>query len=172
MPSKVTTPVIIRLENELILALDALAKEQGSSRSSAARAALAAGLEALKKPQQQKSARGRKKAPAKGSEPESAPGAPFDLVLFAAQVMEAAKRAETGKFGEDRIFINHAWRQFEQDAEPEGMDLRLFKQRLAEANNQRYLSLVCADMAPMLEQKDVKESETRWLSATFHLLCL
>ena len=171
MPSKVTTPVIIRLENELILALDALAKGQGSSRSSAARAALAAGLEAIKKPQEQKPTRGRKKAPAKAAAVESQP-APFDLVLFAAQVIEAGKRCETGKFGEDRIFINHAWRQYEQDAEPEGMDLKSFKQRLAEANNKRYLSLVCADMAPMLEQKDVKESETRWLSATFHLLCL
>jgi hypothetical protein len=51
------------------------------------------------------------------------------------------------------------------------MDLEAFKQRLVEANRERYLSLVCADMAPVLDQKDVKESEARYLSATFHFLC-
>ncbi len=63
-------------------------------------------------------------------------------------------------------------RQYKREQKPKGMDLEAFKQRLVEANRERYLSLVCADMAPTLDQKDVKESEIRYLSATFHFLCI
>ena len=189
-PSSTTTPVACRLPNPVYAALAALAEERGIKPGAVAAALISEGI--AQQQRQSEEAKGPKKGrkaavtagegakaeakgPKKGRKAAVAatePAQTFDLVLFAAQVLEAGKRSETGKFDEDRIFINHVWRQYEQDAEPENMDLRTFKQRLAEANNQRYLSLVCADMAPMLDQKDVKESETRWLSATFHLLCL
>jgi hypothetical protein len=94
------------------------------------------------------------------------------LVSFAAQVLEAGQRTKTGRFGKDRIFISHVWRTFEREQQPKNMDLDSFKQRLLEANRERCLDLVCADMAPMLDQADVKESEINYLSATFHFLCL
>jgi hypothetical protein len=93
-------------------------------------------------------------------------------VTFAARVIEAAQRTKTGRFGDDRVFINHVWRQYKREYRSKGMDLQAFKQRLVEANRERYLSIVCADMAPVLDQKDVKESEIRYRSATFHFLCI
>lgn len=174
MPSKITTPVIVRLENELILELDALAKEQGISRSSAARAALGAGLGALKAPhEQQPKSKGRKKAPAKAPELEDpSPAASFDLVLFAAQALETAQRAGSRKIKGNRIFIHHLWQEFERELGPQGMDLELFKQRLLEAHAERYLSLGQAEAKERLSKKDVRESETHGLSQTFHFLSL
>lgn len=221
MPSKITTPIIIRLENDIIAQLDTLAAQQSISRSAITRSALAAGLEALQRPVQQEPRVvrkiGRRSAKAKPQDqqqtdtlslasieevlPSTAPaslvapavtskakrkaprakraaaGDPltpeFDLAAFAVQVLEAAKRTKTaGRFGNDRVFINHVWRQFKREQHPKGMDLEAFKQRLVEANRRRYLSLACADMAPIHDQADVKESEIHYRSATFHFVCI
>jgi hypothetical protein len=197
VPSKITTPVIIRLENEIIAELDSLAEAQSLSRSAVARSALAAGLETLRKPakrEPERARRGAKAAPKKAAAPpvrnapasaaKQAPAAKKppatkvssgpspELIDFAARVIQAGQRSKKGRFGEDRILINHLWRQFKRDYKPAGMDLEGFKQQLLEANRERCLSLVCADMAPLLDQKDVRESEIRYLSATFHFLCI
>lgn len=204
MPSKITTPIIVRLENDLIAQLDALATEQGGSRSAIARAALTAGLETLQRPMQRapeatrkaggrgtrvkpqdgpeagqaelaaakSTSRGKKPERAKPAAAEALQEAEADLVTFAAQVLEAGQRTKTGRFGDDRVFISHVWRQFKREHKPKGMDLEAFKKQLVEANRERMLSLTCADMAPQLDQKDVKESEVRYRSATFHFLSL
>jgi hypothetical protein len=183
----------------MLSALDALATLRGCSRPEAIRIAVDAGLAALRKdappepaagrgkrPQSQvapaeaaelppaKSAKGKKKsAKPAAAEPEAGPsGARFDLPLFAVRALEAGKSTKTGRFGDDRVFISHVWRQFEHDPASIGMTLEAFKQRLLEANRQRYLSLVCADMAPKLNQKDVRESEIRYGTARFHFLCI
>jgi hypothetical protein len=96
----------------------------------------------------------------------------LDLTSFAEMALEAARRSDTGRFGEDRVLISHAWRQFQRDHPHGGLDEAGFKQRLLEANRERFLSLVCADMAPLLDQTDVAASEIRYLSATFHFVCL
>jgi predicted DNA-binding protein len=115
----------------------------------------------------------KRQAPSpKSATAETPPEPAFDLVTFAARVIEAAQRTKTGRFGDDRVFINHVWRQYKREYRSKGMDLQAFKQRLVEANRERYLSIVCADMAPVLDQKDVKESEIRYRSATFHFLCI
>jgi hypothetical protein len=93
-------------------------------------------------------------------------------VSFAAQVLEAAGRTKTGRFGDDRVFISHLWRQYKREQRPKGLDLAAFKQLLVEANRERYLSLACDDLAPVHDQKDIKESEIRHLSATFHFVCI
>jgi hypothetical protein len=86
--------------------------------------------------------------------------------------MASARRCRSGRFGEDRLFVSHLWRQFKRDQQPRGMTFEGFKQQLLDANRARYLSLVCADTAPLLPQKDVRESAIRFRSSTFHFLCL
>lgn len=197
MPSKSSTPVALRFPNDLIAQLDALASSRSCSRPEAIRLAVNAGLAALRQsPAEELSAepkkRGRKpraelatlaaasaKAQskrravgAKGASAEATPAAEFDLVTFAAQVIEAAQRTETGRFGDDRVFISHVWRQFEQEHKPAGMDLEAFKRRLVEANQGRFLSLAQAAGARKREGKDVEESETSHGADTFHLVRL
>ena len=122
---------------------------------------------------QAKGTRGKTQAAStKSAAAEAPPEAELDLAPFAAQVLEAAQRTKNGRFGDNRVFINHVWRQYKREQRPKGMDLEAFKQRLVEANRARYLSLACADMAPIHDQKDVQESEIRHLSATFHFLCI
>jgi predicted transcriptional regulator len=176
MPSKITTPIIVRLDNDTIARLDRLAAQQSRSRSAVARTALEAGLEMLQRPAPQEPKTGRRgakdKARAKGATAEAPPAAELDLVTFAAQVIEAAQRTETGRFGKDLVFINHVWRQFEREHKPEGMDLEAFKRHLAEANQGRFLSLAPAGGARKRERKDVEESEARRGADTFHLVRL
>jgi predicted transcriptional regulator len=114
----------------------------------------------------------RKAAPTASTPSQDQPETKPDLLTFAAQAIEAGQRCKSGRFGEDRVLINHVWRQYKREHKPKGMDLEAFKRKLLEANRERYLSLVCADMAPLLDQKDVQESEIRHLSATFHFLCI
>ena len=171
-PSATSVSVGIRLNNELIAQVDELVTEGvAESRSALVRQAVELGLAQLGKQQTRRKASGRhKKAPAAALEP--AEPAAAGLKLFAYWVLESAKRSKTGKFGDDRIFISHAWKQYKRDQKPKGMDLDGFKERLVEANRERFLSLVCADMAPMMDPTDVRESETHYLLATFHLLCI
>ena len=190
MPSKSSTAVALRFPNDVILQLDALAASRSCSRPEAIRFAVEAGLGVLgqstsqerkkpraAKPQSSESAEAPRST--KGKKGRAKPGAvtassetEADLVTFAVEVLAAAQHTKTGRFGDDRVFISHVWRQFKREHKPEGMDLEAFKKQLVEANRERLLSLVCADLAPTLNQKDVKESETRYLTATFHFLCL
>lgn len=172
-PSATSVSVGIRLNNELIAQVDELVTEGlAESRSALVRQAVELGLAQLGEQQAQRKALRRR--PKKASAAALEPAEPKDagLKLFAYWVLESAKRSKTGKFGDDRIFISHAWKQYKRDQKPKGLDLDGFKERLVEANRERFLSLVCADMAPMMDSTDVRESETRYLSATFHLLCI
>lgn len=200
-PSSTTKVLPVRVENELMEELDALTKRLAdTTRTELARQALRRGLDLItaelaQRPRAKAKGKQRKTSPEKLPASKAPPGrdkrktapakapaaraqskaqskAGFDLAGFATQVLVAARRTRTGRFGEDRVFINHAWRRFKLDQRPKDMDLTTFKLRLVEANRARYLSLVRADMAPSLDQKDVKESEIRYLSATFHFLCI
>ena len=171
-PSATSVSVGIRLNNELIAQVDELVSSgMAESRSALVRKAVELGLAQLEEQSQRKASRRRPRS-VPAAAPEPAESKEPTLKSFAEQVLESAKRSKTGKFGEDRIFISHAWKQYQLDHRPRKMDLDGFKSRLVEANRERFLSLVCADMAPMLDQKDVKESVIRYLSATFHLLCI
>jgi hypothetical protein len=180
MPSKSSTPIALRFPNALIAELDALASSRSCSRPEAIRIAVDVGLAALRQnaaqgPSVEPRKRGRKVRsvePANPATAEAAPAAELELVTFAAQVIEAAQRTETGRFGKDLVFINHVWRKFEREHKTEGMDLEDFKRHLAEASQERFLSLAPAGGARKRERKDVEESETRHLSETFHLVRL
>jgi hypothetical protein len=101
-----------------------------------------------------------------------APAAPRDgedgLRSFAENVLRTARTSSTGRFGDDRVFINHVWSAMKGN----GMDERAFKRRLVEANQKRLLSLTRADMVELMDPSDVAASEVQHLGATFHFIAL
>jgi hypothetical protein len=157
MPSTLSKPLGVRVPHAQLALLEALAAERGQSRGALATEALCRGLSLLEAEQ---SGNGKPQAPA------------TDLEAFAQDVLDAARTSRTGRFGEDRVFINHVWKQFKRVHPSSGLDAESFKARLVEANRARLLSLVRADLAPMLDPRDVQASETRYLSTAFHLLCI
>jgi hypothetical protein len=112
-------------------------------------------------------------APAPARAPEPVPASaprPADEALpaFAERVLNTARAARSGRFGEDRVFISHVWRALGDPS----LDERTFKNRLIEANQKRLLSLSRADMVNLMDPADVSASETRYLGATFHFIAL
>jgi hypothetical protein len=181
MPSTLSKPLGVRVPHAQLAQLEALAKKRGSSRGAIATEALCRGLQMLLAEPDGPSA-GSQPLPAPRTTPISVSTAPQGpqpdpdaeprLRIFAYWVMQCARRCPTGRFGDDRLLINHAWRQYRRDQRPRGMTLQSFKLQLLEANRVRLLSLVCADMPSLLDQKDVRDSEIQYLSARFHFLCL
>jgi hypothetical protein len=176
MPSTLSKPLGIRVPHAQLAELEALAKKRGASRGAIATEALCRGLQTLVAEFDGYAADSQplpapKPLPSAATQ-ESQPDAEPRLRSFAYWVMQCAQRCRTGRFGEDRLFISHAWRQYRRDQRPRGMTLESFKLQLLEANRARLLSLVCADMAPFLNPVDVRDSEIRYLSATFHFICL
>ncbi len=106
-------------------------------------------------------------APA-GPEAAPAPAGDDGLPTFANHVLRAARSATTGRFGDDRVFINHVWNAMRS----QGLDERAFKRRLIEANQKRLLSLSRADMVELMDPSDVAASEIQYLGATFHFIAL
>ncbi|WNG42713.1 hypothetical protein F0U60_00345 [Archangium minus] len=101
--------------------------------------------------------------------PAPAPRSTEDgLPAFAERVLDAARGATTGRFGDDRVFISHVWRALRS----EGLDEQSFKNRLVEANQKRLLSLSRADMVELMDPADVAASEISHLGSTFHFIAL
>lgn len=171
MASSTTTTVGIRLNNELLARLDALVGQQtGATRSSLARELLERGIEAVEADKApSKSVRKGRKPPALATEQPLKEWA--EGVLAAARTIPPRKRP-----WEDRALVCRVHTAWAKAGGP--LDLDTFKERLVEANRARYLSLVAADMAPVMvdegqcTQNEIQDSEIRYLSATFHLLCL
>jgi hypothetical protein len=119
-------------------------------------------------------------APSKAAEPAlSAPPAP-PLVArsvelpkedsaFAARVLAAARASKTGRFGNDKVFISHVFRQLADEGAAVS-DVEAFKDRLISAHRRGLLSLSRADLVEAMDPKDVDASEARYLSATFHFV--
>lgn len=93
---------------------------------------------------------------------------PDDLATFARQVIAAAEASKTGWFGDNKVFISHVWRQMREP----GGDMDAFKARLVDAHRAALLTLSRADLVGAMDPKDVDESETHYLSATFHFVRL
>ncbi len=102
------------------------------------------------------------------SEPPPPPPAEDGLHAFAERVLQVARSATTGRFGEDRVFISHVWRAMQAP----GLDEQSFKRQLLEANQKRLLSLSRADMVELMDPADVAASELQHLGATFHFIAL
>jgi hypothetical protein len=96
----------------------------------------------------------------------------FDLPAFAATVVAAARDCPTGRFGENKVFINHVWRHLRHEPGVPQLDLADFKARLAEANHAGLLQLSRADLVQVMDPADVGDSETHYLNAVFHFVLI
>jgi hypothetical protein len=119
---------------------------------------------ALEQPSSHAPAAEASETPAGASERE------FDLASFSGRVLEAARKSPTGWYGDNKVFIVHAWRALEHDSELSDIDLDTFKRRLAEANNARLLDLARADLVQAMDPEDVRLSELSYFGATFHFI--
>jgi hypothetical protein len=96
----------------------------------------------------------------------------FDLAGFANTVKVAARDCPTGRFGDNKVFINHVWRHLAGEPGVSGLDLDTFKQKLVEANRTNLLTLSRADLVSVMNTEDVQESETHYLNAVFHFILI
>lgn len=97
---------------------------------------------------------------------------PLNLEHFANQVNQSARRCQTGKFGDNKLFISHVWHQIEREGNTFGLDLNEFKYYLTLANNKGLVSLSRADLPYAMDQDAVSLSETLYLNSTFHFIRL
>jgi hypothetical protein len=105
-------------------------------------------------------------------EPETEAVERLDLPAFARTVQAAARTSPTGKFGENKVFINHVWRHLQHEPGLPHLNLTAFKSALTEANHAGLLQLSRADLVQVMDQADVQESETPYLDAKFHFVLL
>jgi hypothetical protein len=94
----------------------------------------------------------------------------LDICTFAERVKAAAGACVTGRYGSNKVFVAHVWMALQSDPIFQNMSLAAFKDRLAEANNARLLDLSRADLVQAMNPDDVRQSEVRYLSATFHFV--
>ena len=95
---------------------------------------------------------------------------PFDLEMFANTVKAAARDCPTGRFGGYKVFINHVWNQLRAEPLFARLGFDGFKQKLVEANRANLLTLSRADLVQLMDPTDVSQSETTYLTATFHFI--
>lgn len=96
----------------------------------------------------------------------------FDLPGFVTAVRAAAKASPTGRFGENKVFINHVWNQLRVEPRYARLELPRFKDKLLMANRSGLLTLSRADLVQLMDPADVRESETRHLNAVFHFVLI
>jgi hypothetical protein len=95
---------------------------------------------------------------------------PFDLEMFANTVKSVARTCPTGRFGGYKVFINHVWNQLRDEPRFAPLGLDGFKQKLVAANRANLLTLSRAELVQLMDPADVRESETTFLTATFHFI--
>jgi hypothetical protein len=96
----------------------------------------------------------------------------LDPATFAATVQATARTCPTGHWGDNKVFINHVWRQLQQEPNFPQLELAAFKGRLIEANQRGLLRLERADLVEAMNPDDVRESETPFLTATYHFILI
>jgi hypothetical protein len=89
-----------------------------------------------------------------------------DLTGFARRAQAAAAASPTGRFGDNKVFIAHVHAALADPA----LDLPAFKARLVDAHREGLVTLTRADLVEAMDPRDVAESETRYLGATFHFM--
>lgn len=93
-----------------------------------------------------------------------------ELTTFASNTLRAALGTQTGRFGDNKVFISQVWNHLQARREFAAMTLAQFKERLVEAHRRQLLELSRADLVERMDAQDVAESETRYLDGVFHLL--
>lgn len=95
------------------------------------------------------------------------------LAAFADRVAEAARRIPPARrFGENKAFISHVWRQLHDEAAGDGLSLDEFKSRLVAANREGLVRLSRADLVEAMDPADVEASATAYENAKFHFIRL
>ncbi|MBP3955068.1 hypothetical protein J8F10_07215 [Gemmata sp. G18] len=95
---------------------------------------------------------------------------PFDLEMFANTVKSVARTCPTGRFGDNKVFISHVWKQLCDEPRFAALGFDGFKAKLIEANRADLLTLSRADLVQLMDPADVRASETTYLTATFHFI--
>ncbi len=96
----------------------------------------------------------------------------FDLTDFANTVLSVARTSPTGRFGTNKVFISHVWRQLRDEPRFKRLGTDGFKAKLVEANRADLLTLSRADLVQVMDPADVRESEIVYLNATFHFILI
>ncbi len=97
----------------------------------------------------------------------------FDLPAFATRIKRIARTSPpTARFGDNKLFISHAWQLFNDESDDAGMDLASFKHRLVEAHRAGLLVLTRADLVSAMNPDDVRGSQTKYLHAEFHFVLI
>lgn len=93
------------------------------------------------------------------------------LAAFAERVAEAARRIPAARrFGENKTFISHVWRELASEVDFDGFPLDRFKRRLVEANREGLVRLSRADLVEAMDPADVEDSATAYENAIFHFI--
>lgn len=93
-----------------------------------------------------------------------------DIEAFAERVIDLARTSERGRFGQSKVFIAELWRRWKDEIGGPPWDEKSFKELLLEANRRRLLDLSRADLVEAMDPTLVRESETRFLDASFHFV--
>ena len=107
-----------------------------------------------------------------GTRPPVADPEPFDLEMFANTVKAVARTSPTGRFGDNKVFISHVWRQVRHEPQFAPLGLDGFKAKLVEANRENLLVLSRADMPEVLPPSDLDDSETTYQNTVYHFILL
>jgi hypothetical protein len=86
--------------------------------------------------------------------------------------MSEARKSSTGRFGEDKVFINHVWQHLREEPRFKELGSEGFKQKLVEANQRRLLNLVAADMNQAFDANEISASRTTQGNATYNFILL
>jgi hypothetical protein len=96
---------------------------------------------------------------------------PLPLAEFAERVQQVAEECESGRYGDDKVFISHVWDRFHREAEYPGLTFETFKECLCQANRQGLLSLSQAEVPESVGLGDVQASEAWYDGRTpFHFI--
>ncbi len=97
---------------------------------------------------------------------------PDDLPAFACLALAAARASQTGKFGEHKVLVFHAWRELLAAGNAAPDEAAAFRERLARAHTAGLLRLSRADLAGAHDTDDLSASEVRHLGEKFHFIRL
>lgn len=90
---------------------------------------------------------------------------------FAVQVLEAARQADEGWFGEHKFFIHRAWEAWKR-LTGGGLSLPAFKDQLLAALRGGHLDLARADFTEGMAADDVAQAETLDGDEVFHFIAI
>lgn len=102
--------------------------------------------------------------------PATAQTSTDETQAFSSEVLAVARACDTGRFGDNKVFIAHVWRKLHASGSAYAVDEQRFKQRLVEANRAGHLRLSRADLIEAMNPDDVAASATHYLGETFHFI--